>query len=77
MKSFQMTVSKDWAIKRTLLMQVIGFQLNNKGAKRLKLKDCDSVELAQAIKLGYVKAINYISSVGASWYQINYKGETL
>ena len=77
MKSFEMTVSKDWAIKRTLLLQVIGFQLNNKGAKRLKLKDCDSVELAQAIKLGYVKSIQYLSWIGASWYQINYKGGTL
>jgi len=77
MKSFQVKVSKDWAIKRTLSLQVIGFQLNKQGLKKLNLKDCNSVELVKAIKLGYVKAINYISSVGASWYDIDYKGETL
>ena len=77
MKSFEMTVSKDWAIKRTLLLQVIGFQLNKQGLKKLNPKDCSSVELVKAIKLGYVKAINYISSVGASWYQIDYRGGTL
>jgi hypothetical protein len=77
MKSFQMTVSKAWAIKRTLSLQVIGFELNKQGLKSLDAKDCDSVELVKAIQLGYVKAINYISSLGASWYHIDYKGETL
>ena len=77
MKSFEMTVSKAWAIKRTLSLQVIGFQLNNQGSKRLQLKDCDSVELTEAIQLGYVKAINYLSWIGASWYHIDYKGGTL
>jgi hypothetical protein len=74
MKSFSVKVSKAWAIKRALAYQVIGFQLNSKGAKRLKLKDCDSVELAQAIKLGYVKAIQYISWIGATWFNVDYKG---
>jgi hypothetical protein len=77
MKSFEMTVSKDWAIKRTLLLQVIGFQLNKQGEKFYTVKSGDSLEVVKLIQLGYVKAINYISSVGASWYHIDYKGETL
>jgi hypothetical protein len=77
MKSFEITVSKEWAIKRTLLLQVIGFQLNKQGEKTYTVKNGDSLELVKLIQLGYVKAIQYISSVGASWYQINYKGETL
>jgi hypothetical protein len=77
MKSFEVKVSKSWAIRRTLAYQVVGFQLNNQGLKSLDPKDCDSVELVKAIQLGYVKAINYVSSVGASWYHIDYKEETL
>jgi hypothetical protein len=77
MKSFEMTVSKDWAIKRTLLLQVIGFQLNKQGEKFYTVKSGDSLEVVKLIQLGYVKAINYISSVGASWYHIDYKGGTL
>jgi hypothetical protein len=77
MKSFEMTVSKAWAIKRTLLLQVIGFQLNKQGEKFYTVKSGDSLEVVKLIQLGYVKAINYISSVGASWYHIDYKGETL
>ena len=72
-----MTVSKAWAIKRTLLLQVIGFQLNKQGEKFYTVKSGDSLEVVKLIQLGYVKAINYISSVGASWYHIDYKGETL
>jgi hypothetical protein len=77
MKSFQMTVSKEWAIKRALLLQVIGFQLNKQGEKFYTVKSGDSLEVVKLIQLGYVKAIQYISSVGASWYQIDYKGGTL
>jgi hypothetical protein len=50
MKSFQVKISKEWAIRRTLAYQVVGFQLNNQGLKSLDLKDCDSVELVKAIQ---------------------------
>jgi hypothetical protein len=77
MKSFQVKISKEWAIRRTLALQVIGFQLNKQGEKLYKVKSGDSLEVVNLIQLGYVKAINYVSWVGASWYDIDYKEETL
>jgi hypothetical protein len=77
MKSFQVKISKEWAIRRTLAYQVIGFQLNKQGEKLYKVKSGDSLEVVKLIQLGYVKAINYVSWVGASWYNIDYKEETL
>jgi hypothetical protein len=77
MKSFQVKISKEWAIRRTLAYQVIGFQLNKQGEKLYKVKSGDSLEVVKLIQLGYVKAINYVSWVGASWYDIDYKEETL
>lgn len=77
MKSFQVKISKEWAIRRTLAYQVIGFQLNKQGEKLYKVKSGDSLEVVNLIQLGYVKAINYVSWVGASWYDIDYKEETL
>jgi len=77
MKSFQVKISKEWAIRRTLAYQVIGFQLNKQGEKLYKVKSGNSLEVVKLIQLGYVKAINYVSWVGASWYDIDYKEETL
>ena len=77
MKSFQVKISKEWAIRRTLAYQVVGFQLNKQGEKLYKVKSGNSLEVVKLIQLGYVKAINYVSWVGASWYDIDYKGETL